>query len=150
MLYYCSWHHLLLHHYLLSVATYTNWKSPSRLLVSRVWNSIWYFVLYFCTCWTRSVILCYIFLHVERALVFCVLFSACETHSGILCSIFLRVECILVYFGIYFCIWNTLWYLVLYFYVWNALWYFVLYIFLHIFQFCILGIIYCFVMCFSP
>ena len=75
--------------------------SPS-IILSHVWNALWYFVLYFSACGTRSGVLCYIFLRVERALVFCVIFSL---------------------------MWNALWCFVLYiFRVWNALWYFVLYI----------------------
>ena len=54
----------------------------------RVWNTLWYFVLYFYECRTRSGILCYIFLHVEDALVI---------------------------FVVFFRLWNALWYLVLYF-----------------------------------
>ena len=42
----------------------------------RVWNALWYFVLYFSACGTRTGILCYIFPHVERALVYCVIFFA--------------------------------------------------------------------------
>ena len=53
----------------------------------RVWNAIWYFVLYFSTCRTRYVILCCIFMRVERALIVCVIF---------------------------FCVQNVLWYFVLY------------------------------------
>ena len=79
-----------------------------------MWNALWNVVLYLSVCGMRSGILCYIFLHVERALVFCVLcfcvwnalwyfvfyFSACGIHSGI--------------FGIYFCMWNALWYFLLF------------------------------------
>ena len=39
-----------------------------------VWNALWYFVLYSSVCVTCSGISDYIFLHVERALVFCVIY----------------------------------------------------------------------------
>ena len=74
-------------------------------------------VFLFCVCRTGSVIVLYIFLCVERALVFFVLYiSSCGTrsgilcyfsaygiHSGILCSIFLRVERALIFYVIFFC-----------------------------------------------
>ena len=76
----------------------------------RVWNTLWYFMLYFPECGTRFGILCCIFPRVERALLFCVyiFISACGTRSGILWCIFLRVECALVFCVILLCVWNTL------------------------------------------
>ena len=88
-----------------------------------------HYVVYFSVCGTRSGILCYIFLHMERALVFCVVFfrmcnmpwyfvlclSVCGTHSVILCYISLRDERALVFCVVFFCVRNALWYFVLYF-----------------------------------
>ena len=56
-----------------------------------MWNSLWYFVIYFFVCGTRSGILCYIIPRVERALVlwnYVLYFSACGKRSGILCYLF--------------------------------------------------------------
>ena len=113
----------------------------------RMCNTLWYIVLYVSACLMRSDIQCYIFLHVECALVICVKFSTCGTLSGMLSFIFMPVEFILVFCVIYFCIWNALWYFMLHFSmretrsgivefrvkifrVCNALWDFVLFIFL--------------------
>ena len=110
-----------------------------------VWNALWYFVLYFSTCGTRSGILSYIFPHVEHALVFCVIFfrvwnplwysvlyfSACGTWSGFFVLYFMRVERSLVFcFKI--------------FRVWNVIWYFLSYIFLLLSLFCVALKIPCF------
>ena len=73
-------------------------------------------VLYFSVCGTRSgivKILCYIFPHVECALVlwnFVLYFSTCGTRSDI-------VE----FFVIFFCVWNALWYCVIFYCVFNML-----------------------------
>ena len=61
----------------------------------------------------RSGVLCYIFPHVERALVFCDIFSACGTRSGIF--FFSCMERALVFCVIFFRVCNALWYFVLYF-----------------------------------
>ena len=74
----------------------------------RMWNALWYIVLYVSTCGMCSGILCYIFPHVECALVFFVIFSTCGTLSGIFSFIFMRVECVLVLCVIYYCMWNAL------------------------------------------
>ena len=73
-------------------------------------------MFHFSACGTRSSILCYIFPHLEGALVLCVVFflmckalwylvlyfSACGMCSDILCCIFPHVEFALVFFVIYF------------------------------------------------
>ena len=99
------------------------------LYIFRMWNALWYFVLYFSACRTRTGVLFSIFPSVERALVFCVIFfrvwnalwyfvlyfSAFGTRSGILYHIFPRLERALVFYVLFFRVWNTHWYFMLYF-----------------------------------
>ena len=84
-----------------------------------MWNALWCSVIFFCVWNTLSHcgFFCYIFLHMERALVFSnfvlYIFSAYETRSGIvkLCVLFFFVEtrsCIVKICVIFFCTWNTL------------------------------------------
>ena len=57
----------------------------------RVWNALWYFVLYFSVCVTGSgvVIFCVVFIFVWNTLWYFVLCSSsCRTRSSILCCIF--------------------------------------------------------------
>ena len=126
----------------------------------------------------RFGILCYIFLHVDCALLFCVAFLrvwnalwyfvlnfiACGTRFGISCCISRHVERALVFCAILFCVWNALLYFALYFLcveralvfcvifycVWNALWYIVFYIFLLLSSFCVLFYLPCFPLIFFP
>ena len=79
-------------------------------------------VFYFSARGTRSVIMCYIFLCVERALVlfccisrkwnalwhYCAIFYARGTHSGVIVLYFPRVECALALLCYIFHAWNTL------------------------------------------
>ena len=144
MLYHFPWKYLLLHHVLLSVATYSNNQVSSRLLVFCMWNSLWNFALYFphveralvfcvisfCV-WNVLLYFVFYFLIVERSLVFwVVIFSvwnslwefvlnyfACQTCSGILFCIFSFVEFsgIVKLHVIFSLVWNLLWYIVFYF-----------------------------------
>ena len=66
------------------------------LYIFCVWNSLWYFMFYFPACVMLSGILCYIFLHVERALIFCVIYFT--DFLFILCCIILT----LISFNFYF------------------------------------------------
>ena len=80
-------------------------------------------MLYFSACGTRSGILCYIFLRVECAFIFCVLFSDCGTLSGILGCNILRMEFTLGICVKLFCMSNVLWYFVLHFFFCGIFWY---------------------------
>ena len=103
-------------------------------------------------CGIHSDIFWYIFLHVERAMVFCVVFFTCGTRSDILCYIFSCLPLNSVSFAAFIAssysslssyifkkaelfrvasfrrVEFTLVFCVIFFRLWNALWYFVLYL----------------------
>ena len=92
-----------------------------RVMFFHVWKALWYcgnLCDNISACGMRSGIFCYIFLCVERTLLFCIVlffmwnalwcfvlhFSACKTHPGILCYIFPHMERALVFCVVFFCV----------------------------------------------
>ena len=80
---------------------------------SRVCNTLWYIVLYYSRV-EHPLVFCVIFSICGMLSVIFAIFCTYGTRSGILYYIFLPVERALVCFDLYFHMWNTLWYFVLY------------------------------------